>query len=232
MNMPAAILLAHLIGDYILQWDDLARWKSREFRGVLVHGTIVWLATWALSALFDPGWWPWALLIGVTHTAFDALTPWFRKLVSPLVRLLLDQAVHLCVIVAALAASGYLAPSSVLGGLAAAARDHHLLALALGYAFITMPAWVLVEFAAFGLVKGSAPDFEHSTNKYVGILERALITTCVVLGQFALVPVVALPRLVLEGPQVMSSRRVRVYVAEWLGSVGLAVAVGLGLRGL
>ncbi len=52
------------------------------------------------------------------------------------------------------------------------------------------------------------------------------------LGQFALVPLVALPRLVFEGPQVMGTQRVTLYVAEWLASVAVAVAVGLGLRGL
>jgi hypothetical protein len=28
--MVIGMFLAHLVGDYILQWDGLARWKSRE----------------------------------------------------------------------------------------------------------------------------------------------------------------------------------------------------------
>jgi hypothetical protein len=64
----------------------------------------------------------------------------------------------------------------------------------------------------------------------VGILERGLITTFVLLGQFALVPLAALPRLLLDAPRTGASRRAALYVVELLTSVTLAVAVGLGLR--
>jgi hypothetical protein len=93
-----------------------------------------------------------------------------------------------------------------------------------------MPAWVLTEFAVYGLVKGSAPDFSQAANKYVGILERGLITTFVVTGQFGLVPVVSVPRLIFEAPQVRASQQATSYVAELLASVTLAVAIGLLLR--
>jgi hypothetical protein len=87
---------------------------------------------------------------------------------------------------------------------------------------------------AYGTVRGPAPDFPPSANKFVGILERSLMTTFVVLGQFALVPLVALPRLVFQGRHVMSAHPTRAmpYVAELLASVALAVAIGLWLRRL
>ncbi len=230
MIMIAAMFLAHLIGDYVLQWDRLARWKSREWQGVVAHGTIVWLVTWAISAVFDPGWWPWALFLGVTHTLLDLAPLWLGKRVAPLPRLIADQAAHLSLIVIALAASGYLPTEAAVAAAQGLLHDNRALALALGYTFITMPAWILVEFGAYGLVAGTPPDLGQATNKWIGILERALITTCVMLGQFVLVPLVAAPRLVFEGRQVLNSHRVNVYVAEWLASVAVAVAVGLWLR--
>jgi hypothetical protein len=87
-----------------------------------------------------------------------------------------------------------------------------------------------VEFGVYGLVAGTAPDLARAPNKYVGSLERALITTCVLTGQFLLVPLVAAPRMVFEGAQVLGSQRTTVYLSEWLASVTLAVAVGLWLR--
>lgn len=30
-----SLFLSHLISDYLLQWDSLARWKSRELKVVL-----------------------------------------------------------------------------------------------------------------------------------------------------------------------------------------------------
>jgi hypothetical protein len=99
-----------------------------------------------------------------------------------------------------------------------------------GYVLISMPAWVLVEFLVYGLVRAPAPDFSPSANKYLGIVERGLITTFVLLGQFALVPLVAVPRLVFEGPRVIGSQRTTPYLTEILASVALAVAIGLALR--
>jgi hypothetical protein len=105
------MFLAHLVGDYILQWDALARWKSRELKGVLAHGGVVMLVTLAFSLAFNPAWWPWAFAIGLTHTAVDAVwlgnRLWRPGLgLPPVIRLILDQGLHLGIIVADLAASG------------------------------------------------------------------------------------------------------------------------------
>jgi len=59
--MVVIMFLAHLVGDYVLQWDRLAQWKSRELKGVLAHGLMVGVVTWLFSLPFDPNWWPWSL---------------------------------------------------------------------------------------------------------------------------------------------------------------------------
>ena len=237
--MVVTMFLAHLVGDYVLQWDSLARWKSCELKGVLAHGLIVGTVAWLFSLLFDPGWWPWVLVIWLTHSVVDAVPLALSKRISfngsgtaALVRFLIDQGVHIAVILTVLVRSGYLAVPSLTIDLLAALHDNRWLAITLGYAFITLPAWILVEFLVYGLVNGSAPDFSQATDKYVSSLERGLITTFVMAGQFTLVPVVTLPRLVFEGPRVMGSQQATLYVAELLASVALAVAVGLALRHL
>jgi len=228
--MVIALFISHLVGDYVLQWDSLARWKSRELKGVLVHGMIVLLVTWLCSLPFNPAWWQWVLFIGLTHTAVDAIRLRLGNHFAALALFLLDQAVHLSIILLALMLSGYVTPSSLMADLAPMLREHRLLTVALGYVFVTMPAWILVEFIVYGLMKGSAPDFSQVPNKYVSSLERGLITTSVLLGQFMLVPLVALPRLVFEKARVADSQRARLYLMELLASIALAVAVGLGLR--
>ncbi len=237
--MVIAMLLAHLVGDYVLQWDRLALWKSREAKGVLAHGLIVLAVTWLFSLPFNVRWWPWVLFIGVTHTLIDLTHPWLGRRLPDraaghlaLTRYLLDQAAHLGVIAAALVFSGYLAVPSLGADLLSALHRNRFGTLILGYAILTMPAWILVEFMVYGLVDGSVPDFSQAGNKYVTILERGLIATFVVLGQFTLVPVVALPRLVFERPLICDRRRAALYVAELLANVSLAVAIGLALRGL
>ena len=233
--MIIAMLLAHMLGDYVLQWDALARWKGAAIKGAVLHGSIVLAVTLVFAILIDPGWWPWAFLIGLTHMAIDA--SWVRlnrRFASRgrygLMRLLIDQTLHLGVIVGVVMASGYVTVQGLPGAIAAEVQTHRVWAIALGYVLISMPAWIFIEFIFYGLINGSAPDFSRvGKYKYVGSLERGLIATFVATGQFALVPVVALPRLVLESPQYFGNNRATLYLAEWLGSLAVAVLIGLAL---
>lgn len=238
--MIIAMLLAHLVGDYVLQWDQLAAWKSRAVKGAVVHGLIVLVITVVFALPFDPAFVPYALFIGFTHLLVDALQPWLGRRVPlngpglfGLGRLLLDQSLHLGFILLALAWGGYLTWPTLAADLRTALQTGQGLTIILGYVFLAMPAWILVEFVVYGLVNGTAPDFAQAIRcKYVGTLERWLIITFVMLGQFAIVPLVALPRLFFEGPYVQGTSRTTLYVSELLASVGLAVGIGLALRWL
>ena len=234
--MIIAMLLAHLMGDYVLQWDALATWKGRAVKGAVCHGSIVLAVTLLFAVLIDPAWWPWALLIGLAHIIIDASWVVFNRRFAPrsglygLVRLLTDQTLHLAVIFGAIILSGYASPIGLPGALVTEVQTHRMWAIALGYVLISLPAWIFIEFVFYGLINGSAPDFGRvGKYKYVGSLERGLIATFVATGQFMLVPVVALPRLVLESPQYFGASHATLYVAEWLGSLALAVLIGLAL---
>lgn len=230
--MIAAMLLAHIVVDYVLQWDGLARWKSERLSGVIVHGGIVLGVTWLLSLPYTGGWWPYALFIALTHTLIDAVRTRVGRVSSrtALGLFLLDQALHLAIILAALSIAGYLALDQIVETVVRWAQDVRLVTFLIGYTFITMPAWIIVRFLVRGLVAGTEAEAALSTDKYVGILERGLITTLVIVGQFPLIPLVAAPRLVFEGPRVRKSGVASSYVAELLASAAVAIAVGLALR--
>ena len=227
--MIIAMLLAHLVGDYILQWNSLAAWKAREMRGVIFHCLIVLLVTWLFILPINPSWWPWALYIGVLHFIIDAVQLKVKFPISPLARFSFDQLAHFVVIISALSFSGYIDLAYIGMNIQSSLQSDRLLLFLLAYAFITMPAWVVVKFTVYGLVNGSAPDF-NGNSKYLAMLERILMTTFVALGQFFLVPLVILPRLMMEWPDVVRRRDTAVYLAELLASVTLAVGVGLLLH--
>jgi hypothetical protein len=224
--MLSAMILAHLIGDYLLQTDAIARWKSRELRGVLAHGAIVSAITLLAALLVDHAWWPWALLIGASHTLIDAIRLRLGMSFNACGLFVLDQAAHAATIVLALAASGHL---PLLTATLAPWGDERIRWAAAAYIFVTLPAWVVVEFAA-GLARGGAPDWAQASNKYISSIERALIATLVLLGQYVLIPLVAAPRLLLEGAQELHTPRAPVYVARWLTSLALALAAGISLQ--
>lgn len=247
--MVLAMLLAHLVGDYILQWDNLSRWKSEAFGGVLVHGLIVTAVTLLFSLPFDQDWWPWAIFIGVTHTIIDGIELPIRRRLSTkdsgqaaLALFIADQVAHLMIIALALIWSGYLKAPALLEGLASASSENPLLTFIVAYAFLTMPAWIITKFLVYGLMDDSPPDFSLTfSNKYFGMLERGLIATLIIFGQFLLIPLVALPRIILQWNRTtrysaadpMSARKSNfLYTAELLTSIALAIAIGLGLRAL
>lgn len=224
--MIIAMFLAHLVGDYILQWNSLAAWKSRAMAGVAAHCLVVFFVTWLFILPFNPSWWPWVIFIGLAHFIIDATQLRIKPPIPELTRFSLDQLAHFIVIIVALAGGGYLDVSTILHNGLVLLQSDLLLIYLLGYAFITMPAWVLVKFTAYGLVQGTAPQFGDSS-KYLGIMERLLMTTFVALGQYLLVPMVILPRLAMEWPQIANNERAPVYLAELLASVVLAVSVGI-----
>ena len=226
------MFLAHLVGDFVLQWDRLAQWKSRELQGVLVHGLIVTAVTWLFALPFAPGWWQGILFIGIAHTIIDAAQWVYTLPGSPLVRFLYDQFLHLLVIVIALAAGGYLNLTAPGNDILFGIHHHHFLVYLLGYAFLTMPAWVLLKFLGYALVERTGPSFLDGSSKYVGIVERVLVATFVLIGQFLLIPLVAVPRLFLEWRQFSNRDRRTLTLFELFAGISLAVLVGLVLRQL
>jgi uncharacterized membrane protein len=230
--MIVAMFLAHLVGDFILQWDRLAQWKSRELQGVLVHGLIVTVVTWVFAIPFAPGWWQGILFIGIAHTTIDAAQWLYTLPGSPLIRFLSDQFLHLLVILIALAAGGYLNLTTPGDDILFGIQHNYFLVYLLGYAFLTMPAWVLLKFLGYALVERTGPSFLDGSRKYIGIVERVLVATFVLMGQFILIPLVAIPRLVLEWRQISNKDRRTLYLFELFTGVSLAVGVGLLLRQL
>jgi len=223
--MIISMFLAHLVGDYILQWDSLAAWKGRELKGVLAHGLIVTIVTFLFVLPFEPLWIEGVIFICTAHILIDASQLYIKPPIAPLLRFGLDQLAHFTIITVALVWGGYLEVGQLSGQLTAVFQNDRIWFILLVYAFITMPVWVIIKFLAYGLVKGAPPDF-GGTNKYVGSLERMLIATFVAMGQFFLVPLVALPRLVVEWPTVKRGETA-VYLAELLGSIYMAVVIGL-----
>ena len=104
--MVIAMFLAHLVGDYVLQWDALAQWKSRELRGVVAHSIVLFAVTALFAAPIAPDWWWGVLLISVSHFLVDAVQFLFRPPIAPLRRFFIDQLLHFLFSIAALVAGG------------------------------------------------------------------------------------------------------------------------------
>ncbi len=230
------MLVAHLLGDYVFQWDAIARWKARSPIGGLAHGGIVTLTTLVCAGLVDASWWPYALLIGLTHTLIDLVRARFLRTTNPARELtwyLLDQLAHLTVIVLVVMWSGTSVGSGIVG-VARLLMDPRTLLYVVGYLLLLNPAWVFIRFAVRGVWGADAAPYLGQGEKHGPMVERVLIATCVLAGCFYLAPLVLLPRrlvpLRVEGMGVGVLVRPTSHWAETLMSALLALAVGLTLR--
>lgn len=238
--MLAILIISHLLGDYIFQFDVIARWKARSIWGVVAHGGIVTLTTLVCVLAVYSVWWPYAVLIGLLHTLIDIVRARLlhtRNTKEDLAWFLLDQATHLAVIFGAVQATD--APALAdLGGLVAPALSPlvtaNVLIPVIAYLLLFQPAWVGLRFIVRGLYGADAAPNLGLGEKYQPMVERFLIATCVCFGYFYLIPLVLLPRRITRLQAQGSSFGVMLCMtthwSETVLGVGLAVAAGLAAR--
>lgn len=226
------MLLAHFVADYVLQPNSFANWKARSVYGVLAHGVIVTIVTMGF-VIFHPDYLIWAFLIGVFHTIIDLLQFKLqsKKLlasINPLTVFVSDQALHMLVIMGAIYLSGECIHISCL---IEQVQTGGFWTVILGYVLVSMPAWVAIEFLISGLVLGQAPDFCYASKiKYTCIIERLLLVTFVLFGQYMLIPFAFLPRTAMTTRSNAVIRRADGLIIESLSSMSLAFLIGSMLR--
>lgn len=235
--MFTVMLLAHLLGDYVLQWNELALWKARSLWGVLAHGGIVTATTLVCTALTAPEWWPYALLIGLIHTIIDIVRARFLRTSDTAWELtwyLFDQLAHLTVIAGVVHLAGRGLTLTVSSGAARALADPRVLIYVLGYLALLNPSWVLIRLLVRGVWGPQAAPHLGDGEKVGPMVERVLMASSILLGQFLLVPLVLLPRRVVSIQINGNGAGVLVALtghwAETGLSVLLAVGVGFALR--
>jgi len=95
------LLLAHMLGDYVLQTGRIAQQKTQGWSGLLWHVGIVTLTSIALTADILPFWGIWSLVLGGLHLAIDQVRAFRARSLPPefsCVYLLLDQSAHVVTI--------------------------------------------------------------------------------------------------------------------------------------
>lgn len=235
--MLYALLLAHLLGDYVFQTDAVAEWKENSVTGTFLHGGIVTVCTLVCTTWLDASWWPYALGIGAIHIVLDLLRAALNFQGVPpsldLVSFLLDQTIHLVILGGAL----WLAEGTAFQkwvGLGPSYPRHRWLAVAVGYCFLTAPAWVGVRFWVRGLWGADAAPPLPEGERYIPMMERVWIATCVLFEGPALmlIPLALAPRLLVNQwrKSCAPDTIFRGHWARFVLSALVAVGVGLILR--
>ena len=110
------LFLAHLIGDYLLQTEWMAKYKAQQWRPLLAHCFVYTLVVGIVGFLFLPGglsWWAIGLIF-VSHVILDRrgfVGFWYRRVMgvtdekSKWLMIMVDQIFHLIILAAAVSIS-------------------------------------------------------------------------------------------------------------------------------
>ena len=224
------LLLAHLLGDFVLQTDKGVVHKEANkaaswflYLHILIHFTLPLLLLWDLR------YWKLALVLALSHGIIDLITLYTRhwyKLKST--SFLLDQAAHLMVLfVLASYPNVQEALYRLVGNL-----DWTLVT---GLVFVTYPAAVLMTKILEGFSEKIPTDHKSLPNagKYIGMIERLLVFLFILLDRWEAIGLLIAAKSVFRFNDLKESnnRKWTEYILiGTLLSFGLAILAGLAVR--
>lgn len=186
MILFVLLLLAHLAGDFFLQpfsWvQEKERLRARSpklYYHILIHALLAWLMIFELQA------WPVALIIGVSHFLIDWMKLSFQDLGAPVTWFVVDQLAHVAVLVACALwwTEGEFWPADMLD-------PNKVLLIFSGAVFLTRPMSIIMMVALkrwADTIPQPRDQALESAGSWIGMLERVLVYTFILVGQWGAV---------------------------------------------
>ncbi|SFT48358.1 Protein of unknown function [Algoriphagus locisalis] len=177
------LILAHLIGDFLLQPTSWVKEKEKRkaaspklYLHVLIHGVLVLLLLWDFTH------WPMALAITLAHLGIDLIKLYAQKPKTKTTWFIADQALHLAsiLIIWAVFTEVYVDFRQVL-------QNPKILSLITLVLFLTQPTAIILAnlLKKWSDAIPSQPDQSlQNAGKYIGMLERLFVFGFIVTGHW------------------------------------------------
>ncbi|MEX2513222.1 MAG: DUF3307 domain-containing protein [Cyclobacteriaceae bacterium] len=227
MLLLTKLILAHLIGDFILQPKSWVIAKESKKMGayqfyvhILLHGLLIM----ALVGQLD--FWKSALILTVSHGVIDALKIYFQNEKTKRTWFFLDQLLHLGTILALVIWKGELD----LGWWQNWSEKEWLVTTL--FLFLTLPASVFIKtiISKWTPIPESDSGSLNQAGKYIGILERLFVFMFILAGRWEAIGFLVAAKSVFRFGDLRQSkdRRLTEYILiGTLLSFGLALLSGL-----
>ena len=227
-SLFVSLLLAHVVGDFVLQRDSLCKQKlEKKIRSwfLYVHALVITLLS--LLALWDLRLWWVALVIGLSHLLIDMGKTYAKR--DDVWVFVIDQIIHILILVAAawvcVNRSGWTSPE----WLTPSARN--ALAVILAALVCWKPANLFIkEVLKYNQVSFPADDTSSfHAGKLIGTLERWLILAFILLGRYEVIGfLIAAKSIIRFGEN--DKEKTEYFLAGTLLSIAIAVGCGLAVR--
>lgn len=228
MLLVLKLVLAHAIGDFVLQPDQWVKDKNikkHKSKYLYFHVLIHALALLILLQ-FNTNYWIGIISIVVSHYIIDVIKLNLTKKINPRLLFILDQIAHLIVI--AIVALSYTQYSFDINTL----YSKNVLALLLSLIAITSIASVIMRLvmSKWILDEDDANDSLEKAGKYIGILERLFVFGFIIINQWSAIGLLIAAKSVFRFGDLSKAkdRKLTEYILiGTLLSFGIAISVGL-----
>lgn len=220
--------IAHLLADYIFQFGKGAEDKnSNGFQSGFLkwHFLIIFATSWVLS--FQLSFIFGALAISITHFLIDGLKKYINNCKNlKRFAFFIDQLLHLIIIISVVILFDKYCGISPLINVSISLK---FLILIAGYILCSKPANIIIKeiFNAFEITatKGGNDDLPNA-GKLIGIIERFLVLTFIILNQYEAVGFLIAAKSILRFKDDNTIKTEYVLIGTML-SFGIAIASGV-----
>ncbi|EGV43972.1 DUF3307 domain-containing protein [Bizionia argentinensis JUB59] len=231
MILLVKLVLAHLIGDFIIQPKSWVKNKEKKklkspklYLHVGIHIALLFLIVW------DVSYWPLLLIIGALHFIIDALKLLFQTKRTKRRWFFIDQLLHIISIFAA-----YFLYRDMMFSTADFPTETALLLLTC-LLFLTVPVSIIMQaiFSKWNiekLTKGN--ESLKDAGKYIGILERILVFIFIIMDHWEAVGFLITAKSVFRFGDLKESKQRKLTEYILIGtliSFGIAIVTGVVFR--
>ncbi|HNW91036.1 MAG TPA: DUF3307 domain-containing protein [Bacteroidales bacterium] len=174
------LIMAHIIGDFMLQTNGTADKKKWNNRHILLHISLIFIVNLILT-------WSWllAVIVSAAHYIIDGVKPFFKNKTASRTKVFLaDQAMHFIVILIAWMIYCNIG-ITIIENLLNCITNYNQILIITGYLVVIYPAGYLIGFATKSQNKDAGDENKiDSGGKIIGIFERIIILTLVLLNQY------------------------------------------------
>jgi hypothetical protein len=226
------LILAHLLGDFVLQPNSwVADKENRKLKSkylylhVLIHTALSFIFLWDVQL-----WWV-AVLVGVSHFIIDACKLSFQTVKNKKGWFFIDQALHVLVIAGI---SFYFNEFNF-----EFLKDQETLKIIMAALFLTSPASIFIKIllSSWTPVPETAGNIQteslSSAGKYIGILERLLVFTFILVDHWEGVGFMVAAKSVFRFSDLAQAKQRKLTEYVLIGtllSFGMAVLTGILIK--
>lgn len=228
IEITMKLLIAHILGDFIFQpdsWVNHKKLKKHKSKYLYLHGVVHFISLLILLE-FDFSYWPYLLLITLSHIIIDLLKISFEKTFNSKALFIIDQLLHVAIIAIVVYR---ITPYSIDYGFI---YSEKFLLLILSLLMVSYVSSVIMKLllSKWTLKEDNTDDSLKNAGEFIGILERLFVFGFIILNQWAAIGLLIAAKSVFRFGDLSRAKDRKLTEYILIGSLisfGLAILIGI-----